>query len=164
MKAPGIFVRLRRFFGWVWFAGGAVTVGVAIVFVFTTAIFIHKATETSGRILNLAPVTAPEDDGVNYAPVFTFTASDGRSYTITSNTSTNPPGFTVGQAVRVLYDPRNPADARLKNSAQLWMVSLICAPLGLSLGALGGVALWFDRRYRRGLAASALTRHGTALK
>jgi hypothetical protein len=164
MKAPGLFVRLRRFFGWVWFIGGAATIGVAIVFVITTAVFIHKATVTSGKILDLIPVADNEDNAINYAPVFTFTAADGRSYTATSSVATNPPGFAVGQAVRVLYDPRNPSDARLKSTAQLWMVPLICVPIALVLSALGGVALWFDRRYRRRVAASAAAPYPAALR
>jgi hypothetical protein len=84
-------LRLRRFTGWVWFIGGVVTVGVGVVFAILTAAFIHQTEETGGRVLNLIPVTDEENHTVSYATVFTFTASDGRSYTITSNTSTNPP-------------------------------------------------------------------------
>jgi hypothetical protein len=113
--------------------------------------FIHKATGTGGQILNLIPVVDKENEASYYAPIFTFVTPDGRSFTITSSTSTNPSGFAAGHTVRVLYNPRNPADARLKSTAQLWMVSLIGAPLGLFLSTLGGMLLLLDRRYRRKL-------------
>jgi len=68
--------------------------------------------------------------------------------------SSNPPGYAVGQSVRVLYDPQNPASARLKGSAQIWLVPIIVAPIGVVFFATGGVLLIFDLRYRRKLARS----------
>jgi hypothetical protein len=151
MERAGLFVRLHGFVGWVWFVGGVVAVGVAVVFAISTMAFIHKATGAGGQILNLIPVVDKENEASYYAPIFTFVTPDGRSFTITSSTSTYPSGFAAGQTMRVLYSPRDPADARLKSTAQLWMVSLIGAPLGLFLSTLGGMLLLLDRRYRRKL-------------
>jgi hypothetical protein len=133
---------------------GVACLGVALFFAVLTAAFIRNAVETTGKIVNLVPVADKENDSTNYAPIFSFTAGDGRTYTVTSNTSSNPPEFSPGQEVRVLYAPRNPSHARLKSTIQLWLVSMICAPLGAIYAGLGSVLLYFDRRYRRKIATS----------
>jgi hypothetical protein len=149
MKKPGFFARLRRIAAWFCIIGGGSGVGMALVFAILTATFIHNAVETNGKIVDFVPVADEENHSTNYAPVFSFTASDGRTYTVTSNTSSNPPGFDPGQDVRVLYSPRNPSHARLKSTIQLWLISLISAPVGAFYAGLGFVLLYFDRRYRR---------------
>jgi hypothetical protein len=128
---------------------------VGIIFAVLTEAFVRSAIETNGKIVDLFPAFNQEDRTTSYAPIFSFITTDGRTYTITSNTSSNPPEFSPGQNVAVLYDPRNPSHARLKSTVQLWLVSLICAPLGAFYAVLGFVLLYFDRRYSRKLAASA---------
>jgi hypothetical protein len=147
---------VRRTVGWVLFVVGLAILGVALAFAFSAQAFIHKATETQGRVTALNPVTDKEDGSVTFAPVFTYTAADGQTYTIASSTSSNPPGYAVGQNVRVLYDPQNPAHASLKGVASVWLVPLIVAPIGFVFFAIGGVLLMFDLRYRRRLASAAM--------
>lgn len=127
---------------------------VGLGFAAWTSVFLLRATETSGQILRTVPV-ADGEGGTNYAPVFTFTAADGHAYTITSGTASNPPDYESGDSVRVLYIPRNPMTARLKDVPQLWLFPLIAMPLGGFQASLGGLLLWFDRRYRRKLIAVA---------
>lgn len=156
VKKKGFFASLRRKAGWFCLVCGLACIGVAFVFAILTAIFIHNAIETNGKVAGLIPVADKENHSTNYAPIFTFIASDGRTYTATSNTSSNPPEFSHGQNVRVLYDPRNPSHAHLKSTIQLWLLSLICAPLGVFYAALGSLLLYFDHRYRRKLATTAM--------
>ena len=54
------------------------------------------------------------------APVVRFHSSDGREFTHASNTGSNLPGFRVGEAVVVLYDPADPSRAVLATFFQLW--------------------------------------------
>jgi len=148
MPKERVWGRLRRFAGWAWFVAGLTTVALAILFAALTASFVHKAVETGGTVVSLTPVQDEENYTTSYAPISTFTADD-RTYTITSSTATSPSGFTKGEAVRVLYDPQNPTHARLKSTAQLWMPSMICAPLGAFLTVIGGTLIYFDRRRNR---------------
>lgn len=48
------------------------------------------------------------DASYGYAPVFTFTAEDGKEYTVRSKTYTDPPAFEKGDKVRLHYDPDDP--------------------------------------------------------
>jgi hypothetical protein len=59
-----------------------------------------------------------------YAPVFSFSAADGRTYTVTSNVSSYPSDFSVGVSVRVRYDPANPQNARIHTFNQTWGVAV----------------------------------------
>lgn len=97
------------------------------------------------------PIEDRENDTTNYAPVFEFVAADGRTYTVTSGTASNPPAYGTGEIVRVLYLPHSPTHARLKGVMQLWLFPLISGPLGAFYALIGGVLLWFDRRYQRRL-------------
>ena len=54
------------------------------------------------------------------APVVRFHSSDGREFTHASNTGSNVPGFRVGEAVVVLYDPADPNRAVIPTFFQLW--------------------------------------------
>jgi hypothetical protein len=156
MEKPSLLVRFRQKAGWLCLVLGLACIGVAIVFAILTAAFIHDAVETNGRIVDLVPATDEDNHSASYAPIFSFTASDGQTYTVTSYTSSNPPEFSPGESVRVLYDPRNPSHAHLKSTAQLWLVPLICAPLGAFYAILGAVLLYFDHRSRRKLVASVV--------
>lgn len=122
---------------------------VAIVSARSTYTFIHTATKTDGRIVGLIKVQSRSNHpGFTYEPVFRFTAANGQSYTVRSRASSNPPEFTVGQTVQVLYSPGDPAHARLNSTAQLWLVPIICTSIGLVFTFLGGLLFRLNRRYR----------------
>jgi Protein of unknown function (DUF3592) len=147
-KKDRFLVRLRRWAAWSCLIPGSACALVGLGFVVWTAVFLMRATETSGQIVSLIPASSTDDGSTNYAPVFAFTASDGHAYTITSMTASNPPEFRVGDRVQVLYSPYNPRHAHVKSPVQLWLAPMICIPLGLFYALLGGVFLYFDRRYR----------------
>ena len=54
------------------------------------------------------------------APVVRFRSADDREFTHYSSTGSSPPGFTVGEAVAVLYDPADPKRAVIPTFFQLW--------------------------------------------
>lgn len=83
-------------------------------------IFICNAATTDGTILDLHGVDSSKDPD-SYAPVFRFTADDGRTYIVVSNSSTAPPGFSVGEHVRVLYQKGRPESAKIDTLYQLWL-------------------------------------------
>ena len=155
-KRESPLVRLRRWLGWWCLIGGAAAIAVSLGFAMWIAVFVMRAAETSGKIVRMIPVENGET-GTNYAPVFDFTASDGHTYTITSDTASNPPAYEAGDSVRVLYNPRTPSRARLKSTIQLWLFPLISGPSGAFYGLLGSVLLYFDRRYRRRVAVTTPT-------
>jgi hypothetical protein len=51
--------------------------------------------------------------GIIHQPTVTFTTSDGREVTATSPFGSNPRPGKVGDAVNLLYDPRDPQRVRV---------------------------------------------------
>jgi uncharacterized protein DUF3592 len=123
------------------------------VAVYTTH-FVHSSAIAEGKVLSLREVVSHSDDAdqhesITYAPVFTFKAADGASYTVSSDTGSSPPGFAVGETVRVLYSPSNPPGARIDSFAQLWFTPMVFGGLGTGAIAAGLLLLYLERRRAR---------------
>ena len=144
-----IFCRASLSCGFVFLAAGA-------AFLLHTAVFVRQAMPASGKILSLQPMLDQQNGTVNYAPIFTFAADDGKVYTVTANTATNPPGFEIGQTVRVLYRKADPGGARLPSFWQLWFLTICFLMLGVFSTAAGSLLLRYERRHKRRSAAAAI--------
>jgi uncharacterized protein DUF3592 len=92
-------------------------------------IFIRTATVIDGTILEMRLVRGTRN-GHSYAPVFRFTADDGQTYVHVSNMSSNPPGFSLGQRVTVLYEHGHPENAKIDAFYQLWLPELVLSMVG----------------------------------
>jgi hypothetical protein len=126
---------------------------IALGFALNTSMFLHSSVSATGTVVSLAPKRA--DNVVSFAPVFTFTAA-GRSYTMTADVASNPPGFHVGQSVPVLYQTANPGHAKIASFGQLWFMVLIFGVVGAFMTAVGYALLQFGRaRGRRAVATAA---------
>jgi hypothetical protein len=149
MRKPGLFKRILRFVGWWFFAVGLVSLAVALGFALYRSVFLLRCVSTTGTIVRLEEVGDENNGGVNYAPVFSFTATDGRIHTIRSGTSSNPAEFDQGQVVRVLYVKSNPGGAILSSTLQLWFVTFVVSGLGTFYTGLGYLLLRFTRARRQ---------------
>jgi len=130
---------------------------IAVSFGFTiwTSIFLARSVAATGSIVSLLPNPDVENGVMNYAPVFAFTAADGKTYTVISGLSTNPPGFVVGQTVRVIYQMSHPESAKLASFWQLWFVSIVVAGLGVFILIAGYLLLLYERRRNRRVVLTA---------
>jgi hypothetical protein len=63
------------------------------------------------------------------------------------------PGHEIGDEVDVLYDPRNPADARIGSIGQLWAGPLTTGGLGLILLTLSFLLFVKIGRFEKGIRA-----------
>lgn len=131
-------------FGWWLLGGGLGTLAVGVGFGLYTSFFMFRSATANGTIVRFEAET-DEEGTTNYAPVFSFTAANGQTYTVRSGVGTNPPGFDEGQSVRVLYIRSDPGSAKLDSFWQLWTITVICSPLGLFFSCPGYLLL----RYRR---------------
>lgn len=136
---------------------GPVFLLVAVVAGGRTAAFLRSSVAETGTVVsNVRVDTRPADGGdatTSFAPEFTFTGVDGKSYTVTSSTSSDPPAFAEGQTVRVLYDPRDPGSARIDTFGQIWGLAVGFGIAGLACFALGGVwMVWKVRRDQKMLS------------
>src|SRR5689334_8974107 len=84
------------------------------VFIFIrTRMFISTSQEVKGTVIRMLSSHGSEG-GTVYAPVFRFTTIQGQSMEVAESVYSNPPGYSVGDVVDILYDPQNPGNARAK--------------------------------------------------
>jgi hypothetical protein len=143
------------------FVGSVVTctcvafAGVAVWTALHTRAWVQASTDAQGQVIALSPVVDQEGGQTNYAPIFRFTARDGQMYTITSNTSSNPPAFQVGERVSVLYQSDQPQHARINRFLQLWLLPLVFAILAFVECFVIAVIFSTIRKYRKRLRLTA---------
>jgi hypothetical protein len=95
-----------------------------------------------------------------YAPVFQFTASDGRSYTVSSDVYGKQSANRYGSQVQVLYPSNHPERARIDAFAQLWTLPLVIGVVGAGFSVVPGIVLvsWMRRREATRKAADTMSR------
>lgn len=85
---------------------------------------------------------------VTYAPVFEFTARDGRSYTVMSDVYGEESEIHFGSRLRVLYWPDRPQAARIDGFEPLWILPLVLGAVGAGFSVVPAIVLvsWMRRR------------------
>jgi hypothetical protein len=98
--------------------------------------FVAKAAHTTGTVISLDPRppagSTRTPRGITRAPTVRYEVG-GKTYTYTAAHGTYRPRHRVGDTVEVLYDPGNPAKARLRGEGRL-MIPLITS--GFATAAL----------------------------
>jgi hypothetical protein len=122
-----------------------------------TRAFLARAERAPGTVVDLEP--SRSKDGTTYRPVVDYVLPTGQARTLRSNTGSNPPAFSIGEAVVVLYDPADPADARIDSTFSLWGGPIILGGMSALFGMIGGVILIARRVSSR--RAQELRRRGT---
>jgi len=130
---------------------------ITIVFTAHTALFLHRSISAPGIVLGLTQQNG-SDGTVSYAPIFTFKAQSGLSYTITSAVASNPPSFAPGQQVRVLYEESKPQEARIGAFWQLWFVQFIFGVFGIA----AILASYIISRVQSRSRTSSVENHGSS--
>jgi hypothetical protein len=99
--------------------GGVVLGLVAITAAaFETYRFKSKAITAEGTVIELIRVAG--DDNDTFAPRVQFKDTSGTEHTFRARSSSYPAAYTVGEKVRVLFDPKAPETARLDAPIELW--------------------------------------------
>lgn len=135
---------------------GCVFLATALISAVWTSTLMLGGTSAKGHVSELVrrEGSAGEDGQtfMVFAPVFIFTASDGREYSVRSGAGSNPPAYFVGQEVGVLYRKGYPTSARITSFGQMWGLACGFAIAGVILSVVGLVLLaWGRSRVRRGL-------------
>jgi hypothetical protein len=138
---------VRELISWLFLLAGVTSAVCSLVSFFGTLRFLRVSTEVDGRISRLErTATGGKFGQYRYAPVFFFTATDGKTYTVTSKTTTRSPSFGIGQQASVRYNPANPEDARIDTFFQTWGDAIVLGICGVFLIATGcnfpGVLHW----------------------
>ena len=115
---------------------GGLMAAIALFFYFRTRRFLEDAVPAQGVVTGLIEGSGGEG-GTVYRPVVQFTTADGQTSTFTENVGSNPPRFSVGQTVKVLYSPTDPSRARIPGFFGLWFVPTFLGLFGAALLAVG---------------------------
>lgn len=116
-------------------------VGVAFLIV-TAGLTVHscillvRGVRTTGKVVRLIP-SMDSKGRVRYTPDFQYTAKSGMVYSTISNFSSNPPEYTVGQSIPVLYEPGHPETAMLDSFGALWFLPVLFGCFGIGILACG---------------------------
>jgi hypothetical protein len=128
---------VRGFFGLAGIALLALAAGATI----RTIDFLRHSEVALGTVGRLDRVVRKSTRGtphISYAPVFSFLTTDGRTITVTSGSSSSPPEFRAGEEVPVLYDRRDPENARINTFWQVWGMEITTGGMGAAICLLTG--------------------------
>lgn len=96
----------------------------------STSTFRETATAKPGVVTDL--IRSRSSDSNAYYPIVRFEYEPGRPMEFQSSSGSNPPGYSRGEEVRVLFAPGEPESARIDGFFSLWGAALI-------VGSIGGV-------------------------
>lgn len=116
--------------------GIALLAGAAISYTNTND-FIDTAVTTEGAVVDLLKIRS--DDSYSYKPVIEFTAGNGQRVEFTSLVSSNPPAYSVGETVEVLYTPTDVQEAKINSFSALWGGFLVMLILGMIFSSIAGL-------------------------
>jgi hypothetical protein len=126
----------------------------------STTTFLESAIAVPGSVVDLVSVRS--ENSITFKPVVEFATRDGQKVEFTSSMSSNPPPYSVGEAVEVLYLPVDVQNAKINNYAELWASYWVTLVLGIAFSFVGGlmvtVSLLRKRRKNR------LQRTGVAIE
>jgi hypothetical protein len=104
--------------------------------------FIAQADSAYGTVIDV--MRRQSNDSDTYAPVVRFVTAAGETVEFTSDTSSNPPGYSTGERVEVLYRPLAPRDAKIRAFGSLWGGPIACAVLGSIFFAVGAGLIMYS--------------------
>ena len=102
---------------------------------------------TTGNVVRLEESNSSEGGCCVYSPVIEFIAG-GQTYSFESGNASDPPAYSVGEEVPVLYDPASPETAQINSFFERWVFPMIIIP-AMILAALI-VNFFMIRSWRRG--------------
>ncbi len=110
------------------FAGG-------IVSVFKVRRQLADSAKAAGTIVDFGKVMGKS--GYLYCPQVSFLIPSGQTIRFQSETGTQPPAYTVGQQVRVVYQRNSPQCAEIDSLMAVWLVPGCMLVMSLGFGVLG---------------------------
>lgn len=128
------------------FAGlGGLFLVISLGFTYHTRNFVARAETATGQVVALEYRRSRDThDGSTsylYYPVVEFALADGQQIRFESQVGSSWPRFRVGQAVEVLYDPRNPQKAQINRFWELWLFPVVFGGLGAVFFLIGAGSL-----------------------
>ncbi|WP_235526575.1 DUF3592 domain-containing protein [Nostoc piscinale] len=89
----------------------------------------HKSRDSKGRYSTI------------YYPVIKFTANAGKVIEFEANSGSNPPAYSPGQQVEILYNPQEPESAIINFEPDFWFLPTMFIGMGSLFVLIGGIPL-----------------------
>jgi len=105
---------------------------VALLVAAHTVYFMRSAVHAQGEVIELLHVESDDDGDGTWKPRVRFRTAAGETIDFESSTSSNPPSYEVGEAVRVLHAPGDPRNARIDSFFSLWGMSIVFGAIGMA--------------------------------
>ncbi len=122
--------------------------------------FIQNSLVTDGRVVALA--SSRTSDSTIYRPVVEFNTREGSVVEFTSSSGSNPPSYSEGEIVEVLYQEATPEQAKINAFFSLWGGATILASLGAVFFLVGFSIVLFGSL--KGKKLKYLKHNGTVIK
>ena len=135
---------------------GAAMLGLGAYLISDTRAFVADAVPAEGRVIDLA--RSRSSDSTSYYPIVEFQTPDGTRIEFRGGVGSNPPSYTRGEAVKVLYQPAAPERARIHSTFALWGASIIVVILGVAFAGAG--IGWWIAAHRRAKVVARLKDEG----
>ena len=120
--------------------GGLVFV-VGVVWLARTALFVSRAHQVPGRIVETEQIRDADDGGSVYLPVYTFTDAKGVVHTQRSSSGGAEHAYAPGQRITVFYDDKKPKDSRIGSLWSIWIGPLCVTAFGVFAAGLTAIFL-----------------------
>lgn len=109
---------------------------------------IDRNYQAVGVVIHVRKI--PFESWDTFSPVVRFTTHDGRALSFTDPVSKFPPEYEVGEHTQVLYDPKDPHQARaVRNISDLFLPAEMFGLVGTALlvvAVLVAAGTWFVRQ------------------
>ncbi|WP_120498677.1 DUF3592 domain-containing protein [Kiloniella sp. EL199] len=125
--------------------------------------FIDTAHSAQGTVTNLIRYRSSSSSSTSnsyvYRPEVVFQTLTGEKITFQSSTGANPPAYSRGETISILYAPQAPQDAKINDTLSLWFGHIILGIVGFIFSAFGlGISAYL---YKKEKLKKYLLRHGS---
>jgi hypothetical protein len=130
---------------WIFFILGSGCLLYASVLLVKNILFLKNSASATGTVIDFHRHRG--NKFTTYAPIVTFTTSDGRSFKFRSQVGGDENDYSIGQQVTVLYMPADPMNAEIKAFSPLWFPVMALTVIGLFFVAFSGGMMALLKRF-----------------
>jgi len=141
--------------------GTGILVGTFFIYI-NASNFLKISITSQGTVVDLLESISSSNNSIMYNPLVNFIDEKGNSIEFSSSSGSNPPSYTIGEQVEVLYNPEFPNDAKINGFFSIWGGAIITGILGVVFFSIGISIFIFEKRKR--ITLQYLKQNGTAIQ
>ncbi len=97
---------------------------------------LNSGVKTSAKVVNM--ITVSDSDGSTYKPVFEYYDHTKTKQTFTSEVSSSPPAYKIGEKVQIIYNPGDSDEVKTMSYWGLYRWTIILLSIASPLLIIGG--------------------------